>query len=55
MAQNRTESIGLVVEEPGNDWKEIQGLSYALFFETSRLMLLVSIIIIRALTESMGW
>ena len=42
-------------EEPGNDWKELQGLKEALLFETLRLMLLVSIMIVRGLTKGITW
>ena len=45
-SRNRTEGIK-PVGELGNDWKELQDLSYALLFETLKLMILVSMTVVR--------
>jgi hypothetical protein len=52
--RSHTESIGPVGKHE-NDWKELQGLKHALFFEISRLVLVLSLAIVRistALIES---
>jgi hypothetical protein len=46
-SERRTERMGPAVEELGTDWKEVQGLSYVLFLETLKLVLLTSVIIVQ--------